>query len=53
MKDFYLDDVLSLQCRKYRRKFSEMEKYKMREKVTASDLFLGKKAIYPERYMNS
>lgn len=35
-------------CRKYRRKFSEMEKYKMREKVTASDLFLGKKAIYPE-----
>lgn len=35
-------------CRRYRRKFSEMEKYKMREKVTASDAFLGRKVIYPE-----
>ena len=39
-----------LQCRKYRRKMTEVQKYRMREKATASDLFKGKKVIYPERY---
>jgi len=35
-------------CRKYRRRFTESKKYIMREKVTASDIFKGKKVIYPE-----
>lgn len=33
-------------CRKYRRKFSEAEKYKMKEKLMASELFKDKKEGY-------
>ncbi|XP_053408862.1 unconventional myosin-Ib-like isoform X3 [Mercenaria mercenaria] len=35
-------------CRKYRRKLSEAQKYTLREKATASDIFKDKKVIYPE-----
>ncbi|XP_052803474.1 unconventional myosin-Ia-like isoform X2 [Mya arenaria] len=35
-------------CRKYRRKLSEAQKYRLREKLTASDTFKGKKACYTE-----
>lgn len=35
-------------CRKYRRKLSEAQKYTLREKMIASDLFKDKKVIYPE-----
>ncbi|XP_060583586.1 unconventional myosin-Ia-like isoform X8 [Ruditapes philippinarum] len=35
-------------CRKYRRKLNESQKYTLREKATASDIFKDKKVIYPE-----
>ncbi|KAK3106305.1 hypothetical protein FSP39_017437 [Pinctada imbricata] len=33
-------------CRRYRQKFSEADKYRMKEKLTASELFKGKKESY-------
>ncbi|KAL5009512.1 hypothetical protein ScPMuIL_011817 [Solemya velum] len=33
-------------CLKYRKKFSQEQRYKMKEKMVASDLFRGKKEIY-------
>ena len=45
--------VFPFQCRKYRRKLSEAQKYRLREKMTASDLFKDKKAAYPKRYNNA
>ena len=42
----YNYNCIFFQCRKYRRKFSEAEKYKMKEKLMASELFKDKKEGY-------
>ncbi|ESP02895.1 hypothetical protein LOTGIDRAFT_212414 [Lottia gigantea] len=39
-------------CHKYRLKFDQSARYQMKEKVTASDIFKGKKEIYPMSVSN-
>lgn len=39
----------TFQCRKYRQKFDQTARNRMREKVTASIIFKDRKASYPRR----
>jgi len=40
-----------VQCKKYRNQFTEEKKTVYEEKLEASELFRGKKALYPSRYL--
>lgn len=41
----------SVQCKKYRSKFTEEKKAVYEEKLEASEIFKDKKALYPSRYL--
>lgn len=41
---------LKIQCKKYRSMFTEEKKAIYEEKLDASKIFKGKKALYPSRY---
>lgn len=41
-----------VQCKKYRDQFTEEKKAVYEEKLEASEIFKGKKALYPSRYLN-
>ncbi len=45
----YLDCYVFYQCEKFRQKCDQSTRNKMREKVTASDLFRDRKVSYPMR----